>query len=126
MNVARNSVCIESDVVPKRKSRVSLFILNLQISTKLGKGASFRNLSMTINNENFNVSFCKMVISDILEGVSPKNMSRASSQIPIFRQNTYEKRQLWHTLVFYRHRCVACRHFPDFDLTYKSVPPPLI
>ena len=80
MNVARNSVCIDSDVVPQRKSQVSLFlfILNLQISTKLGKGASFRNLSMTINNENFNVSFCKMVISDILEGVFPKNSSGKS------------------------------------------------
>ena len=92
MNVARNYVCIHSDIVTTKQVQLffSSFVLNLQISTKLGKGASFPNLSMKINNENCNFSFCKIGFSDFLEGVSPKNFSGASSQIPIFRQNTYE------------------------------------
>ena len=43
----RISVCVDGNVVTKRKSRLSLhlFVLNLQISMKLGKGASFPALA---------------------------------------------------------------------------------
>ena len=73
------SVCVDSDEVAKRKSCFSLFlfrfVLNLQISMKLDRGASFPHHSININDENCCIPFCKRAFPGVLEGVSRKHFT---------------------------------------------------